>query len=82
LWCPFYIGLFLIEAVLNHISGSKGGIVGIYQRHEYTDEKREALDKWAGHIEKLININVTGRVARLRRRRLNLHRSMDGDPEL
>ena len=66
------------EAVLNHISGSKGGIVGIYQRHEYTDEKREALDKWAGHIEKLININVTGRVARLRRRRLNLHRSMDG----
>ena len=49
------------EAVLNHVSGSKGGIVGIYQRREYTDEKREALDKWAGHVEKLINNKVTGR---------------------
>jgi hypothetical protein len=70
------------EAVLNHISGSKGGIVGIYQRYEYTDEKREALDKWAGYIEKLINNKVTGRVARLRSRRQNLHRTADGNPEL
>ena len=68
------------EAVLNHISGSKGGIVGIYQRYEYTDEKREALDKWAEHVEKLINNKVTGRVARLRRQRQNLHRTADGNP--
>ena len=35
------------EAVLNHVSGSRAGIVGVYQRHDYAAEKREALDVWA-----------------------------------
>lgn len=38
------------EAVLNHLSGAKGGIAGIYQRHDWKDEKRSALDAWARHI--------------------------------
>jgi integrase len=42
------------EAVLNHISGSKAGIVGIYQRHDWADEKRAALDLWATHVAALI----------------------------
>lgn len=39
------------EAVLNHLSGAKGGVAGIYQRHEWAEEKRSALDAWARHIE-------------------------------
>lgn len=39
------------EAVLNHVSGAKGGIAGIYQRHDWKDEKRTALDAWARHVE-------------------------------
>ena len=39
------------EAVLNHISGAKGGVAGIYQQHDWKDEKRAALDAWANHIE-------------------------------
>lgn len=35
------------EAVLNHVSGTGGGIVGVYQRHDFADEKRQALDAWA-----------------------------------
>ncbi len=35
------------EAVLNHVSGTGGGIVAVYQRHDYADEKRNALDAWA-----------------------------------
>ncbi|WP_306132159.1 tyrosine-type recombinase/integrase [Roseivivax marinus] len=35
------------EAVLNHVSGTGGGIVGVYQRHDYADEKRNALEAWA-----------------------------------
>ena len=35
------------EAVLNHVSGTGGGIVGVYQRHDYADEKRQALEAWA-----------------------------------
>jgi hypothetical protein len=41
--------------VLNHSSGSFRGIVGVYQRHEFADEKREALDAWAAHVECLVN---------------------------
>ncbi|WP_294394344.1 site-specific integrase [uncultured Sphingomonas sp.] len=35
------------EAVLNHISGSKGGVAGIYQRHDWKAEKGEALQAWS-----------------------------------
>jgi hypothetical protein len=35
------------ESVLNHTSGSRAGIVGIYQKHDWKDEKRDALQRWA-----------------------------------
>lgn len=38
------------EAVLNHISGTGSGIVAVYQRHDFADEKREALAAWARWI--------------------------------
>jgi integrase len=44
------INLPVIEKVLNHTSGSFAGIVGVYQRHDFADEKRQALDKWATHL--------------------------------
>jgi integrase len=47
------IKLQVTEAVLNHTSGSRGGIVGVYQRHDYADEKRVALERWAAHVEAL-----------------------------
>src|SRR5690606_37196107 len=42
--------LEVIEAVLGHIGGSKAGIVGVYQRHAFDDEKREALDAWGRYV--------------------------------
>jgi integrase len=44
------IRLEVTEAVLNHISGSRGGIAGVYQRHDWAAEKRAALDAWAAHV--------------------------------
>ena len=41
----------VIEAVLNHISGHKAGVAGIYNRSTYAAEKRAALELWAGHIK-------------------------------
>jgi len=38
------------EAVLNHVSGTGGGIVGVYQRHDYADEKRQALEAWGRFV--------------------------------
>lgn len=43
------------EAVLNHVSGTGGGIVAVYQRHDYADEKRKALEAWAGLVEQIVN---------------------------
>jgi integrase len=40
----------VIEAVLNHISGHKAGVAGIYNRSTYAAEKRAALDLWGNHI--------------------------------
>ena len=42
------------EAVLNHVSGTAAGIVAVYQRHDYADEKRQALEAWGRHVEALV----------------------------
>lgn len=44
----------IIEAVLNHVSGHKGGVAGIYNRATYDKEKREALNLWGEHVMALV----------------------------
>lgn len=41
--------------MLNHVSGSRKGIVGVYQRHEYAEEKRAALDAWARRLDAIVS---------------------------
>ena len=48
------VRLEVTEAVLNHISGSRAGIVGVYQRHSWADEKRAALDAWARKLHAIV----------------------------
>jgi len=43
------------EAVLNHISGARSGVAGVYQRHDWKTEKRAALDAWSAYIEGLLS---------------------------
>ncbi len=43
----------VVEAVLNHVSGAKSGVAGIYQRHDWKDEKAQALKAWAQHVKTL-----------------------------
>jgi integrase len=49
------VPLEVTEAVLNHTSGSRGGIVSVYQTHQYAPEKREALQIWAEHVDRLVS---------------------------
>jgi hypothetical protein len=42
-----------IEAVLNHYSGHRSGVAGVYQRAKYADETRTALQKWADWVEEI-----------------------------
>jgi integrase len=40
----------VVEAVLNHVSGARGGVAGVYNRSTYGAEKRQALDLWADRL--------------------------------
>jgi integrase len=44
----------VIESLLNHVSGTKAGIVGVYQRHDYMPEMRDAITLWERHLHKLL----------------------------
>lgn len=52
------IAVRVTEAVLNHVSGTGGGIVAVYQRHDYAEEKRRALDAWAGLVAEIVSGKV------------------------
>jgi integrase len=62
------VRLEVTEAVLNHVSGSRAGIISVYQKHTYFDEKRAALNAWASHIEAIVEGRTAdGNVTQLRR---------------
>ena len=44
----------IIERVLNHVSGTRGGLVAVYQRHEYLEERKRALEVWGAHVQGLV----------------------------
>ena len=46
------------EAILNHKTGKVSGVAAIYNRYEYQDEKKIALEKWAKRVQVIIADNV------------------------
>src|SRR5262249_35799113 len=48
------IKLQVTEAILGHTSGSRAGIVRVYQTHDYAEEKRAALEAWGSHVMALM----------------------------
>jgi integrase len=59
------INLPVIEKVLNHTSGSFAGIVSVYQKHSFADEKRRALDAWGAFVADLVSDQPRQNVIRL-----------------
>jgi integrase len=55
------VRLEVTEAVLNHVSGSRAGIVGVYQRHDYVAEKHTALTAWGEHVAAIVEGREAGR---------------------
>jgi integrase len=51
------VRLEVTEAVLNHLSGSRAGIVGVYQRHNYFAEKKLALSLWCREVKRLSRVH-------------------------
>lgn len=45
------VSLPVVEKLLNHVSGSFRGVVGVYQRYDFQLEMRAALEKWEAHVK-------------------------------
>jgi integrase len=52
------VAIPVVERLLNHISGSFGGIVGVYQRYDYLPEMRDAIEKWERFLLKLVSVTA------------------------
>jgi hypothetical protein len=51
------VQLPVLAAVLNQSPGQVIGITAVYNRHRYSQEKRDALQSWADHVEQLVGID-------------------------
>ncbi len=59
----------IVESCLNHISGFRSGVAGVYNLYEYEDEKREALAAWATHLDQLVSGDAPANVVSIRGKR-------------
>lgn len=57
---------FTVERVLNH---TLQGVQAVYNRHSYDAEKREALNRWAGHLGRIVAGKGEEKVVEIRTRR-------------
>lgn len=62
------INLPVIERVLNHVSGSFGGVAGVYNRYSFADEMARALDAWASFVMATVEPGAAENVVALRGR--------------
>lgn len=44
----------IVEAVLNHVSGHKAGVAGVYNRAAYRAEMRRAFEAWGAHVAGIV----------------------------
>jgi integrase len=58
--------IHVVEAVLNHKSGVLSGVAAIYNRHDYLEEKRRALESWALSVDYVVRGETPSNVVRLR----------------
>jgi integrase len=52
--CDIGIAPHIVEQILNHRSGHKAGVAGIYNLSRYQREVHIALEQWADHIRALV----------------------------
>ncbi len=52
--CDLGVAPHVVEQILNHQSGHRAGIVGVYNRSSYDREVRAALSRWNDHIRALV----------------------------
>lgn len=48
----------VVEAILNHRTGSRSGVAGVYNRHDYADDMELALIAWGRFIVDIVAIDA------------------------
>src|SRR5215212_3982296 len=51
------------DKILNHQSGAISGVTAVYQRHEFMQERKQALEAWGRHVAALLHGRETERAA-------------------
>ncbi len=59
----------VVEAVLNHKSGTIKGVAAVYNRYSYAAEKRQALDAWARRLDAIVEVGAVSNVVELAKAR-------------
>lgn len=49
------VAVHVVEAALNHKSGTIRGVAAVYNRYSYNTEKRAALEAWSRFLEQLVS---------------------------
>jgi integrase len=57
----------VVDKILNHSAGTIRGVAAVYNRHQYLDERKTALDTWARHVTGLVSPKTPDNVVELRR---------------
>ena len=47
------------DKVLNHQSGTISGVAAVYQRHDFIEERKRALEVWGRHVASLLSERET-----------------------
>ena len=45
----------IADKILNHQSGTISGVAAVYQRHEFLDERKTALNAWGNYVQSLLD---------------------------
>jgi integrase len=45
----------VVDRILNHTSGTIRGVAAVYNRHQYGDERRDALAAWGRSVEAIVS---------------------------
>lgn len=57
------VAIHVVEKLLNHVSGTTGGLVAVYQRHQYWTEQVDAIAKWEAHLQRILAAETTDKAA-------------------
>jgi len=45
----------VVEAAVNHVSGARAGVAGVYKRSQLLPERKAALERWGSRVQTIVS---------------------------